>query len=585
MQEGLFLPETAPPPMEKSRFSAVSRVFVLLLIALVAVSGLAGGVSAQPDLITLELTGGTYTGPTIPSGLNQGTGPIQNHYDPYDYENIIIKSENGQYYLAYQNISHQPEYQILNKSVLNREGYTFAGWSESENGDVLFDADGILNTNSQSSCIEQAATPTYISYTWNQNSLGQGITLYALWTPNGAYFKFEKNHADAVMSGDPEGRADSGDGFIRIEDDYSIPTLKGYSFDGWMLTSASEWEDIISDGELHPANNDVDEPYLELSSGNDVEENDISVKDGEWIIKTESYDATHPKILYASWYPNSTNIRFNKNADDAWFPCPDGIDSWDEDIDGLMGRANSGNNFLEAQEEYSEPKREGWTFKGWSLTPDGTKIIAKDYENAQDYPYYRLPITDDPEEDDSHFDIIDEYIWLALDNHYNGNPDVLNLYAVWDKIPEQPKNEGGTSSAIILIGSKSSGGGGPDIEYKYVTFNANGGLGEMAKQQFTPGQTKALNANQFTFEGKNFAGWALEPTGMVVYTNGQEIMLDEDITVYAVWVEPIPDTPAIPGADDETGIPTWLAVLIVAVILVILVAVLVYFLVIRRGAA
>ena len=72
---------------------------------------------------------------------------------------------------------------------------------------------------------------------------------------------------------------------------------------------------------------------------------------------------------------------------------------------------------------------------------------------------------------------------------------------------------------------------------------------------------------------------------MVVYTNGQEIMLDEDITVYAVWVEPIPDTPAIPGADDETGIPTWLAVLIVAVILVILVAVLVYFLVIRRGAA
>lgn len=99
--------------MEKSRFSAVSRVFVLLLIALVAVSGLAGGVSAQPDLITLELTGGTYTGPNIPSGLDQGTeGPIQDHYSQNDDENIIIKYENGHYYLVYQNTSHQPAYQI-----------------------------------------------------------------------------------------------------------------------------------------------------------------------------------------------------------------------------------------------------------------------------------------------------------------------------------------------------------------------------------------------------------------------------------------------------------------------------------------
>ena len=75
-----------------------------------------------------------------------------------------------------------------------------------------------------------------------------------------------------------------------------------------------------------------------------------------------------------------------------------------------------------------------------------------------------------------------------------------------------------------------------------ITFDANGGTGEMTAQTFTYDNPQALTANAFTKEGYTFAGWAKIADGAIVYTNSEEVsnLAVEDgavVTLYAVWTE------------------------------------------------
>ena len=102
--------------------------------------------------------------------------------------------------------------------------------------------------------------------------------------------------------------------------------------------------------------------------------------------------------------------------------------------------------------------------------------------------------------------------------------------------------------------SPSSGGSHSTTKTTYtVTFNANGGEGEMFPQTFTSGKEKALNLNFFTREGYTFAGWATSADGDVVYTDGETIKVSKSMTLYAVWESNEPVNPEQPG--DEPGQP------------------------------
>ena len=68
-----------------------------------------------------------------------------------------------------------------------------------------------------------------------------------------------------------------------------------------------------------------------------------------------------------------------------------------------------------------------------------------------------------------------------------------------------------------------------------ITFNANGGTGTMAPQTACSGETVALNANTFIYAGASFRGWATSSNGNVVYSNGAEITVTSNMTLYAVW--------------------------------------------------
>ncbi|MBR0452858.1 MAG: InlB B-repeat-containing protein [Bacteroidales bacterium] len=69
-----------------------------------------------------------------------------------------------------------------------------------------------------------------------------------------------------------------------------------------------------------------------------------------------------------------------------------------------------------------------------------------------------------------------------------------------------------------------------------LTFDANGGSGAMSAQLFEAGVTQTLAPNKFTRSGYYFAGWNTAPDGSgTSYTDGQEITLTEDVTLYAQW--------------------------------------------------
>ena len=70
-----------------------------------------------------------------------------------------------------------------------------------------------------------------------------------------------------------------------------------------------------------------------------------------------------------------------------------------------------------------------------------------------------------------------------------------------------------------------------------VTFNANGGTGEMAAQTIHAEVPTALNKNTFKLTDMAFAGWATSSTGEKVYSNGEKVTISSDVTLYALWEE------------------------------------------------
>lgn len=71
-----------------------------------------------------------------------------------------------------------------------------------------------------------------------------------------------------------------------------------------------------------------------------------------------------------------------------------------------------------------------------------------------------------------------------------------------------------------------------------ITYNANGGSGSMEPTEGTGGSTVMIKYNIFIKVGKEFNGWNTEADGSgTSYTEGQNITLNSDMTLYAQWVD------------------------------------------------
>ena len=68
-----------------------------------------------------------------------------------------------------------------------------------------------------------------------------------------------------------------------------------------------------------------------------------------------------------------------------------------------------------------------------------------------------------------------------------------------------------------------------------VKYNANGGVGAMADQEFMGGRINRLAKNSFTCAGKVFVGWSETPDGEKKYDDESIITFTTDTVLYAVW--------------------------------------------------
>ncbi len=88
---------------------------------------------------------------------------------------------------------------------------------------------------------------------------------------------------------------------------------------------------------------------------------------------------------------------------------------------------------------------------------------------------------------------------------------------------------------VTLAGMLAISGCGKEKVYR-VTFDANGGSGAMKEQAFAKERPQALVSNAFMRIGYLFDGWNTVSDGSGdAYTDAQELILDEDITLYAQW--------------------------------------------------
>lgn len=151
------------------------------------------------------------------------------------------------------------------------------------------------------------------------------------------------------------------------------------------------------------------------------------------------------------------------------------------------GNGNTGGSMSNSEHKYDTSKnltanaftKTGYLFNGWAKSASG----SKEYSDG-----------------------------ASVKNLASTQGATVNLYALWNAITW------------------------------YIKFNANGGSGTMANQEFKYDTPKALTANAFSRPGYSFNGWATSASGSKVYNDKQSVKNLKSthgatLNLYALWTD------------------------------------------------
>ncbi|MBR4118152.1 MAG: InlB B-repeat-containing protein [Methanocorpusculum sp.] len=452
--------------------------------------------------------------------------------------------------------------QKLNKSGFTRTGYNFNGW--------MLESNGVL---------EHGDEATVLNLPYNEDS--KEITLYANWTSvsstapttHTVTFKDGENVVSEQLVSDGE----------KVQQQPTL-TKTGYTLSGWNKEDGTEWnfasEKVIDDITLTA--NWTGNPYTVKFNENggtgsmadqsftygtsqaltantfsktgysfegwsETEGGNVKYSDGDSVSNLAESGTVN---LYAVWKINKYTINFDTQGGSTINPI---TQDYGTDI-----------------EKPANPTKTGYTFKGWdksiptTMPAENTALTAKweintyhvsfnsnggsgKYIPSQKFEYgasqaltantFTAPAGMvfngwNTKADGSGTAYADK---ATVKNLALKDGSIITLYAQWKSVSSGSESHSTTKTTYT------------------VTFNANGGAGEMFQQTFTSGKEKALNLNFFTREGYTFAGWATSADGDVVYTDGETIKVSKSMTLYAVWESNEPVNPEQPG--DEPGQP------------------------------
>ena len=495
---------------------------------------------------------------------NNGT---ENYYEKYDVGN-------------YKDSGCTTEISTITKPQKN--GYVFGGYYTSKGGAGVsyIDASGKI-------------TATSTTFTTNK-------TLYAKWTITGYTIQYDGNGGVGSMTDTeavynqtvslrPNGFLNSGksfkgwsrtrDGAVEFKDKQSVRNLN--TVDGEIITLYAVWEEDLYTITLNSDGAEIQgtEKYYEKYSIGNYKDSDCTQiittitkpvwtgrtfggyytgKDGTGdsyinstgTITAENTTFTSDITLYAKWTPNRYRIKYDANGGSGTMM----------DTVAVYGEALplSTCTFTFT----------GRTFKGWSLTADGSARYA-DKETVRNLTLdesitlyavweedvYTITLNNDGGETKGTECYYEKY---SIGNYSDRSckQEISSItkptrtgrtfggyYTGRDGTGEQYISSSGSITATNTTFTSDT------TLYAYwltnaytIKYDANGGTGSMADTTVFYGETVSLSPCTFTNTGKMFKGWSLTADGSAQYADKDSVKnltLGTSITLYAVWQEDV----------------------------------------------
>lgn len=356
-------------------------------------------------------------------------------------------------------------------------------------------------------------------YNVSEDGVPEGVTkdlsLAPSWETQMRYFDYKTNggaFADGAAKHSVIYKADlvSEDGF-----GYEEPTRDGYTFHGWFTDPAcTEGKEVKIDADGKPEN-------------------------------LLSYDTDKKVTLYACWLDG--NGQKAEPVEDTTFTvvfdANGGTGGFSLDVQagkGLIAKANS-------------VSRNGYTFKGWTDTKDGDVKYKSGDTIMVDRAATFYAVWEKSESEDTElsvrFDPNGGEGSMESEVFVNGESKALTANAFtkdgfkfvgWalSETGEVVYRDGeilnpskdAKSITLYAIWEKES----EHTSYT-VKYDANGGEGSMPDQIFQKDQKGTLDKNTFVNPGYLFQGWAITKNGSVVYKDAMSVLMEKDMTLYAVW--------------------------------------------------
>ncbi len=395
------------------------------------------------------------------------------------------------------------EKKALESIGYNITGWTFKGWSTTPTGAVEY---------VDSAIVEGLA------------HAGETVTLYAVWEANTYAVKFKGNqpeHSTGVLQGSMDSIACNYDEIYHL--DAAEYKLTGWIFKGWSRTKNGSVEFADQAEVMNLSNVDggkvelfaIWEPQVYTVKFNVTKPEGASADligemsdmvcyyDTEFTLNPNAYSivgwvfkgwATSPNDevvyadgaelmnlttvnnktinLYAVWGRHAYTVKYDSNKPDKASNTVMGVITDTLCTYDVQSRLNSN--------QYSLT---GWTFKGWSTTPNGT-----------------VEYTDGSE-------------IKNLTDKVNG---IVTVYAVWEENTYT-------------------------IQYETNKPNTATGTVQGVMNDVTIGYEDTIQlTNQYTLEGWSFLGWSSSADGTPIYNNAEQVsgISEKDgdtVTLYAIW--------------------------------------------------
>lgn len=455
------------------------------------------------------------------------------------------------------------EDKALNTNNFTRTGYKFSGWANSSESTTVVYTDGQVVKNLS---------------TIN----GDTVELYAVWTPIKYSIKFNSNGGTGSMSNMSN---------LEYNSSYNLATnnftYKGHTFVGWNRDSSATTAQYTN-GQAISNLSTTDGEVVNLfaiwtpnnytirfnNNGGTGDMADLPMTYGSSKnLTTNSFTRTGYTFKGWATSDSSTTVKYNDGAEvnnvtdvanavvnlyAVWTPIKYSIHF---DSNGGSGSMNNMTN-LEYDKAYTLTAnnftKTNYAFAGWSKNPDATTAEYGNRDSVQNLTVtdgdtvtlyavwsnnvYTIRFNSNNGENQTHSVTVEKDKSYRLDSNpftYEGH-----TFQNWNTAQDgtgTAHNAGGTVTNLAGIGETIDLYAMWNVNTYKITFNKNGGGGSMPNMTLSYGESKALNANQFTRSGYTFTGWARTNTDTTPeYTDEQvvsNLTVDNNVTItlYAVW--------------------------------------------------